>query len=476
MQAKIRGDNLNSDPQVAHRTDHSDDYGNLDRYEDVLGQLCMLQVYSHVLYFFPMPEGTTREEIVQDLSQAVAKVRKEVPWMGARIINEGSGEGNSGTYRAVACPHPQQAIDVCFLDGKISDYSEFRRLKAPQSITPTSLLIPVPAFPQRMEVNSEQNPAHVVRVQANIISGGVIVDFAIAHNIADAGGHFGLVKLVAAAMRGEEFPKALLEAANKDRRDILPLLRPEEPMLDHTRHYRPPLTATAPLAPPVPARYHVLRFSPASMAKIKALASDRDGFDKEVPFISTDDAICAFIWKHLITVRRGRHPPGTLSRFGRQIDGRKLVGLPPDYMGEMAHNMEATMTFQQLAEAPLSTIASHLRKCLNETNNLYHLRSFATFVSREPDKSTITYAGDFKPGTDVGCSSIRSLAGVFPSFGKLGVPEFIRRPPGIPFPSTVVLFPGTPDGDCDAVACLTDEDFEALRDCPEWSEHVEHIG
>ncbi|PSR81489.1 hypothetical protein BD289DRAFT_439022 [Coniella lustricola] len=463
--------------------DIANDYDNLDRYQDVLGQLCMLQVYSHVLYFFPMPEGVTPQQIVQSLETAVSKVRREIPWMGARIINEGRREGSSGIYKVVPCPQqPRQAVDVGFLlnNEAVADYDEFRRLQAPQSITPTAMLIPVPAFPQRMEVDSDDQPAHVVRVQVNFIPRGVIIDFAIAHNVADAGGHFGLVKLIACAMRGEEFPRPMIEAANKDRRNVITLLHPDEPLLDHSRHYRRCLSIKAPLAPEAPsdpARYHVFRFSPANMAKIKAIATQPGGFDPDLPFISTDDALCAFIWKHFISARSKRHSPCTRSRFGRQMDGRKLVGLSPDYMGEMAHNMEAVLTFKELTQSPLSTIASHLRKCLNQANTLYHLRSFATFIDREPDKSTITYAGEFNPNTDVGCSSIRGLQGVFPNFGKfLGTPEFIRRPPSIPFPSTVVLFPGSPLGDCDAVACLTDEDFKVLNACSDWTEHVEHIG
>ncbi|KAK3376230.1 transferase family-domain-containing protein [Lasiosphaeria ovina] len=462
-----------------------EDYGNLDRYQDVLGQLPMLQVYSHVLYFFAMPEGVTAQDVVHDLEIAVTKVRRQVPWMGARIVSEGKGPGNSGLYRPVACAPPQPAIDVKFIpdDANHPSYAELRTRKAPQSMIHTELLTPVPAFPQKFE-DSDESPAHVVRVQASFIRGGVIVDFAIAHNIADAGGHFGLVKLVAAAMRGEPFAPELLALANHDRRGLPQLLGPDEPLLDHSRHKRAsvPLANPSPSPSPEPARYHVFRFSPQSMARLKALASQHEPTspsDTAPPapaFISTDDALCAFIWKHLISVRQSRHAPTTRSRFGRQMDGRRLVGLGPDYMGEMAHNAECVLTFGELATLSVGAIAGRLRAALNAANTLYHLRSFATFVAREEDKSAITYAGEFRGETDVGCSSIRALRGVFPGFGRLGTPEFVRRPPSVPFASTVVLFPGSEAGDCDAVACLTDRDFEVLRGDGEWNGFVEYIG
>jgi hypothetical protein len=449
-----------------------DEYRDLDRYQDDLGQLPMLQAYSHILYFFPAPPTTPREQIIYDVEAAVTKVRQAVPWMGARVICIGRGAGSSGVYRAVACTPPVPAIDVKDVPDALPDYSVVRSRRAPLSVIDTKQLTPVPGYPEKFDVDSDESPAHVVRVQLNFTQGGVVMDFAIAHNMADAGGHFGLVKMVAMAMRGEEFPAPLLAAANYDRRRAVPLLQPNEPSLDHNHHRRSPTTIQGVRASP--ASYHVFRCTVASMAALKDHAGS--GLDQDVPFISTDDAICAFAWQRLITARKNHFPPETKSRFGRQIDGRRLVGLPAAYMGDVIHTVSTWLTFEELTSKPLSYIASHLRRRLNETNTLQHLRSFATFIAREPDKAIITYAGQFEPSVDVGCSSIRGLQGVFPEFGYLGKPEFIRRPPSAPFPSTVVLFPGTVEGDCDAVLGLTDAEFEILTRDAEWSKYTEHIG
>ncbi|RYP08092.1 hypothetical protein DL765_008912 [Monosporascus sp. GIB2] len=451
------------------------DYHELDRYQDILGQLPMLQAYTHIMYFFPMPKDAAPEKIIHDLSEAITKVRKAVPWMGARIVNVGKGPGNSGAYLPVKCALPEPAIDVQRLEDTSPEYAEFRRRKAPVSMIDTKTLTPVPGFPVMYE-DSDQLPAHAVRLQANFIKGGVLVDFTIQHNVADAGGLNGFINMIAMLMRGETIPQDLLEVVNMDRRNLVRLLQPDEPMLDHSRHKRPPLTAKAPLAPRETARYHVFRFTVASMARIKDLASQREGFDPAVPFVSTDDAVCAFCWRHFTKTRKGRYPPETVSRFGRQIDGRRLVGLPQTYMGAMAYNVTCSMTFVELTSAPLSTIASRMRKALNEASSLYSMRSFVTFVAREPDKSTITYAGPFDHRIDIGSTSVRSHTGWFPEFGSLGRPEFIRRPPSIPFASTLILWPGNPEGDCDAIACLTDTDFETLSADPEWKELVEYIG
>ncbi|KEY70387.1 hypothetical protein S7711_09361 [Stachybotrys chartarum IBT 7711] len=459
-----------------------EDYKDLDRYQDILGQLPMLQVYSHILYVFPLPIETPREIIVGKLERAITKVRDEVPWMGARVVNYGKGPGNSGIYRVIACPRPTEAIVVRDVSTLVPSYSELSKRKAPLSIIDAKLLTPVSAFPERFE-DKDEDPAHTVRIQASFIEGGVVLDFVMHHNMADAGGHFGFVNLIARAMRGEEFPPKLLEQANCDRRHLFPLLGPDEALLDHSHHKQHPITTAASLSSsgngpkPEPAQHHIFRVSAAKLRELKKMAEPVAERDSDVRFISTDDALSAFIWQRLTVVRarRGVLPPSTRARFGRAIDGRGAVGVSRDYMGDLIHNVTAFLTWEELVSLPLSSIAAHLRRELNKANTAYHVRSFATFVAREADKSTITYGGQFNPATDLGCSSIRGRSDLFADFGQLGFPTLIRRPPPPPFPGLLVLFPGTMSGDCDAMLCITDADLEDLKRDPLWADAVEYI-
>ncbi|KAI0469713.1 transferase family-domain-containing protein [Xylariaceae sp. FL0804] len=477
------------------------DINDLDRYQDILGQLPMLQTYTQILYFFPNAKDVPSQQIVEDLSDAITTIRKAVPWMGARISNVGKGPGTSGVYKPVKCALPDPAIDVRHLEDAAPAYEQFRRARAPLSMIDTGLLAPVAGFPSAFE-DTEARPAHAVRAQASFVRGGVVVALALQHNVADAGGFRGLVDMVATRMRGKPLPAATLAAANRDRRGAVPLLPDGEPTLDHTRYVRPPLTADAPLVPPVPARYHVFRFTVAAIARLKRIATTSPaaaaaaaadaGPDAAAtpaadgPFVLTDDAVCAFCWQHLLRARwRARGGGGhtldddaTVLRFGRQIDGRRAAGLPATYMGAMAFTVTCEMAVGELVGAPLAAVAARLRRSLDAANTVRGLRSFATFVARTADKATITYAGRFDPDADVGSSSVRAHArGLFPDFGpRLGVPEFIRCPPGVPFAGTLVLWPGNAAGDCDAIACLTEADFDALRGDPEWNEFVEYIG
>ncbi|RAO67540.1 uncharacterized protein BHQ10_003552 [Talaromyces amestolkiae] len=440
----------------------------------------MLQVYAHILYLFPLPENVHCEAVLNDLSRAIASVRKVVPWMGAKVVNDGRSETSSGLYKLAPCESPLYEIEVKDLanDETCPSYKDLKMRKAPISMLDSAKFTSVPGFPVRFE-DSEKDPSRVLRLNAVFIKGGLVIDFLIHHNTADAGGHFGSIKMIAMAMRGEQIPIEILEQANRDRRNLFPLLDPNEPMLDHSSHIRPPITSAAPLVASNPnaAKYHVIRFSAEKLEMLKDIASKE--LDSDVPFISTDDALSALCWKHFTLARAHKFSLQTKSRFARAVDGRAALKISKDYMGDVIHNVSTFLTFEQLTTWSLSRIASHLRKHLNAKNTAYHIRSFATFIAKTPDKSTITYGGQFNPETDVGCSSVRGLGKIlFPNFGILGEPEFVRRPkPGVAFPGLLVFFPGSPRGDCDVWVCLPEDEIATLMEKDEeWRKWAEYIG
>lgn len=454
-----------------------EDYEDLDRYEDVFGQLPMLQAYSHIIFTFPMPDGITQDQIIHDLEAAMIKVKTKLPWMAAQVVNVGKRSGSSGIYKLAPCPPPEQHVDVKDVSDAFPPYVEVKELKAPMHMLDSELLTPCSSFPRQFE-GTDKDPARVVRLQASFLKGGVFLDFVTHHNFTDAGGHFWFLRLIAMAMRGEEFSESFLEQANRDRRNLFPLLGSDEPMLDHSHLKRPPITESTPIVRPDPAKWHFFHISAENMAGLKDLASQPDGFDPSVPFISTDDAISAFCWQRFSTVRLRRLPTAdVMARFSRAIDARKVLNISTDYMGDVIHNVVTWISVKDLTEAPLSTIASHMRKRLNDTNNTYHARSFATFIAREPDKSTIAYGGRINPDLDIGSSSVRG-AHVYEVFGKLGRPDFVRRPNlrGLSFPGLLTLLPQTPDGGCDFIAGLLDRDLEVLLEDPEWKKYMEYIG
>jgi hypothetical protein len=458
------------------KMDKQKEWQNLDRYQDVFGQLPMLQAYSHLILTFPMPENVSREEVVKDLETAMAKVRRNLPWMGAQIINVGKRPGNSGVNKYAPNPLPEHNIAVKDVSSEFPTYAEVKRVKAPIYMLDSAFLSPCSSFPQPFQ-GSEEDPAQAIRLQVSFINGGVFLDFVIHHATMDAGGHFWLARLVAMSLRGEEFPESFLEEANRDRRNLFPLLGPDEPMLDHSHLKRPPITADNPIVAPTTTTWHFFRLSAAKMAALKNLASQKEEYEPGVPYITTDDAISAFCWQRFIAVRQSRLDPNTMAKFSRTIDGRKSLGISSNYLGDVIHNVQTIVSVKDLVEKPLANIASRMRKRLNEVSNAYHIRSFASFIMSQPDKSTITYGGRVNTETDIGSSSVRA-AELYFDFGKLGRPDFVRRPclKGVSCPGLLAFLPQNLDGDCDFVAALTEEDVAKLNVDPVWTQYVEYIG
>ena len=194
---------------------NSQDYQNLDRYQNVLGQLPMLQVYSHILFPFPMPEGVTREEIIQDLEVAIIKVKEKVPRMAAMIINVGKGPGISGLYKVVPYPPTKKPIYMKDVSHAFPPYSEIKGRTTPIPMLAPEHPAPATVFLQRCE-DSEEDRACVVRLQASFVDGQVFLDFVTQHNMTDAAGLFGFTRLIAMATRDEEFPNSFLEQVNQD--------------------------------------------------------------------------------------------------------------------------------------------------------------------------------------------------------------------------------------------------------------------
>ncbi|GLA63822.1 hypothetical protein AtubIFM54640_004979 [Aspergillus tubingensis] len=85
---------------------------DLSRYGLILGKLPVLQVYSHIMLSFAMPEGVSQDTIIADPEAAVRQIRSHVPWMAGKVVNVGKGPGNLERYVVAPRPPPDPLIVV----------------------------------------------------------------------------------------------------------------------------------------------------------------------------------------------------------------------------------------------------------------------------------------------------------------------------------------------------------------------------
>lgn len=179
-------------------------------------------------------------------------------------------------------------------------------------------------------------------------------------------------------------------------------------------------------------------------------------------------------------------PAGT-TKFNRAIDGRAALGVLPTYMGHVVCHASTRLTLQKVVTQPLSATAAALRRDLNAANTPWSIRSYATFLAREPDRSKLLYGGPFDPNTDIGASSlVTDLTGAsqddtasgfaFVSLGDLlGKPCFVRRP-DLPLIPGVLYFQPVENGAVPILLCLAGEDLDGLMKDRQWTQYMKHVG
>ncbi|KAL8716693.1 MAG: hypothetical protein Q9225_006001 [Loekoesia sp. 1 TL-2023] len=457
------------------------------RYQDVIGQFPSLKTYNHGIFCFPINDEVSQASVIKALGTAMDQVLSKVPWLGEQVINEGKGPGSSGTFKTAPWPSDAPSpsrIHVNNLSDTFPTYVELIRAQGPVSMLDGKSLCPFPGFPLSYD-ESNIGPAPVVAIQANFIEGGLLLNFSNQHNMMDATGLFTFIMLLAAAMRGEEIPDQVIKEANRDRETVVPLLGPNEPIKDHSHLQRPPQSQGLPrvIQPPVTYKWAYFRFLKKHISRIKTLAApplptEGNSDQKAVSFISSNDALCALYWKRLAVVRlRDKsYNPTMISKFSRAIDARYAMRVPMGYMGQMVYQAATHLSLQELVDLSLSEIAAQMRKNLNEANTEYSIRSYVTFLASVKDKGELAYGGIFNPSLDIGSSSMAAAGVGNLGFGILGEPELMRRPWLNPVPGCLYFYPPERGGDLPVLACLSEQDLEAMKTDEEWGPCTGFIG
>ena len=448
--------------------------------QDTIGQLPVLKTYSHLLLCFRVRDDSFRERIVEDIRSAACKLSSALPWLAGKVINEGSGPTDSGRFKILRDGPSVTECSWVTVEDRSNDFPPFNelvQLRGPSQRLPGSALASCVAFPQTYQ----EPEGRVLIIQLSFIKGGLLLDCAAQHNFIDMTGIEQCLRLLATAMRGERFPAYALRQADRDRRNLIPLLGPDEPMLNHRSLRRPSMLQSNPPKPlPSHAKWHYFRFTAAALASLKTQAEQPSTHRvaATVSFISTNDALAAFCWQRLSVARLnlGVCTPDRRSKLFRAINSRRALDIPQEYMGHMSSIAKSELSFEDLTSAPVSAIASHLRKDVNDAEAAYAVRSFVTMIAQEPDKSTISLAGSFDRETDVLCSSWAHVGISHDIFGQLGKPELVRRPEFSPIPTEFYFMPRTREGDIDALICLDEPLISELRARTEWSTYAEYIG
>lgn len=406
----------------------------------VLDQLPFMRTYTQILLCFPI---VNRSEATDVLKKATTKILKLVPSLAGQVQN------HKDTFHVVPYAHPDgSALRIKLLDDWKS-YDYLRNTNAPASMLDGTLLAPMKGFPDRY-THTDITPVFIV--QANFIPGGLVLCFSGMHNLMDGNGLGAVVKLFAIISRGETVPPEILESANFDRTQLPVSLKPGQSPLPHPEVApKKKVAATSP-----PSIWSYFSISPSNLERLKADGSLNS---------TTNDVITAFVWRVMTRARFPSLPSETKgSLLLRATNGRRILDPPvsSSYLGNIITCSCNRFPVKTLIEAPLSEIAQAVRK---ETNRITdnHVRSFATLIEKEPDRSKLVFDMD-DPEADALISSWATLP-VWQDFGEaLGKPEIVRRPTGGPWRGVCYMMPKRPDGGIDLLISLSEEEMKRLRE------------
>jgi hypothetical protein len=444
----------------------------------------LYKLYTQLVYVFSVEDETSYPRISETLSLGLQRLTDGFPWIAGQVVNEGARNGSSGTY-SVRALNERPRLVIKDLRSKIG-IPTLEELRA--AGYPVAMFNEDPIAPRKtleMALGSATDPAEVFALQANYITGGLLLTIATQHNVMDMTGQAEFTRLLSKACRGEAFTSEELRNGNFSSAGVIKLLDDSvdvrKIVLDAAAKPNPvqlPTTTTTTITPSVPPEcsWVYVNFTSSHLADLKAEA----GKNMTAAFISTNDALTALIWQATTRARLPRLSASQSVSFARAIDPRRhLKELSPTYPGLIQNMAFSTSTVSDLVHKPLGSIASLLRTAIDpQTSDLEReTRALATLLNKSEDKSSVNVTSSLDFSTDIMLSSWAAVKCYDDDFGLgLGRPEMVRRPGFTPVESLMYLLPRTPGGDVTAMMCLRSEDLERLKGDGEFARFGRVIG
>ncbi|KAL6816629.1 hypothetical protein J3E69DRAFT_375274 [Trichoderma sp. SZMC 28015] len=440
-------------------------------YRDIISQFPLLNAYTQLLFGFKLPNDVDRDAIVAAIQNGFDKIKEQIPWTGWQVARESKP---GGILKAVPWPAdvPEDRIRVKHCDDLIAPMAKLISAGVPINMLDGSILTPWPALPHPRGL---EGPDPVIAMQANFVRGGLILNLSTHHTIIDGTGIYQFLNLLAIVMSGKEISADDLEQANRDRSRVISLIPLGEPLKDYSHLRKPPGYTWA--TPSSPLMWCYFKMPVNALARlVKSVKDDASANKPGSLMVSENDIFSAFAWQRLCAVRIANgQPPERMSKLGRAIDGRMALGVPLTYMGHMVCHALVRLSLGQVAELSLPQIAQVLRRELNQANTAWAIRSFATFMAREPDTSNLLYGGTHDPRADLMVTATGQVQPLPASWGPLGRSCFFRRPTAAPIPGCLII------NDAEGAfipltLCMPEDDINGLKKDPLWKQYVRYVG
>lgn len=435
---------------------------------------------TNIAWCFACPETANIPAIVGKLQHALEDLSSAFPWIAGQVINEESDSANknTGVFKII---EKDSAPHIIVKDHRqtpsLPSIHDLRQVGFATKSLDQALFAPRPNFSLDRSVLR-----HVLLVQANIISGGLLLVFSGNHSATDMPGLTQIIRWFDKACHDATFTPEELEVGNMPRRHLIPLLDSAYQPGDEVSLQMTPVPSvpnarnkSGTLVEKSMIRWETFSFSKTAIAELKAKATAT----RNSKYVSTDDAFSAFLWQALARARIQRLGADKTSTVARACNARRVLDIPSNYPGLVQNTVYSKLSLGELAELPLGAVASILRNAVaSESPSVgFYTRAVATVLSRSTDKGCLKVAAWMDRSSDVLLSSFTAIEAYEQDFGLgLGRAEAVRLTDLMNHEGMMFFLPAEPSGDITIAMCLRDEDLVRLRADELFAQHGRYLG
>ncbi|KAI0860538.1 putative trichothecene 3-O-acetyltransferase [Xylaria cubensis] len=447
---------------------------------DLFGQR-IVPVFTQISFCFEIPDDFRVEDIPNVLIRGAECLAEHFPWVAGQVVCEGATENNTGCYKIKFLEDkPQVWVRYLQDDASFPSWNTLKQSGFPMNALDESIVAPR----KTTSGPGQSTPAEVFQLQATIIKGGLILTFLGHHQAMDGTGQAQVISLFSKACRGETFTHEELRIGNLSPENSVQILNDpwtpgpelEYNILKQETSQPGPGRVQCPFSMELGV-WSYFNFPAPALRELKSQANRT--ISPNLGYITTDDALTAFVWQSIARTRLPRYAPTAEALFARAVDLRRYLNIAETHPGFVQSMTYHNSSMGQLAHGSLGAIAADFRVAVDPiTSNLeYHGRSLATLISHTPDKRTISFLAGCDLSRDVMLSSWANQNSYQLDFGLgLGRPHAVRRPRFDSLPGLVYFMPKSPDGAIGVAICLSADDTENLRSDIKFIEHAIHVG
>ncbi|MCJ1397115.1 hypothetical protein MMC11_000307 [Xylographa trunciseda] len=448
-----------------------------------------------------------KPHVLNLLERASSTLVARIPFLAGQVINENASQLPESTNTSIptfanyiVTPMEHSSTSVLrfrHLEATYTSYTALLAAKVPVSMLDSDVLAPMKGLPY---IYPDASTTPVFKIQANFIQGGLILCFSGLHSAIDGTGMGQVIRLFAAACRGEKFSAADTTAMDLDRTNIPPPPYSYEKANDHfDLLWKPDLETTAATAntkKTAPAlrkkeeeeeedsackwSYFRLPVSPLHAFKARVITT----LPTDIAYITTNDILTAMTWRALTRARSERlFRSTTTSTLMRVVNGRRLLSpkIPDPYFGNLILTAFHTASMADITashrsgsndstDTSLLALVFAIRRSTDAVNGAYFRSVGAYLRSLSPnERARFTFgisATKIATGAYV-TSWAGMLDGVGPFGAILGKPECVRRPVFETAEGMVFIMPqcggdGKEEGWFDVLIGLRDDDLKRL--------------